>query len=489
MPTKVRIDTDRPAVRFDRMIFGQFLEHFHRQVYGGVFDPGSPLSDRMGLRLDVIEALRELRIPIVRWPGGCFVSAYHWKYGVDPDRTAVFDKAWRVEEPNTFGTDEFVAWCRAIGAEPYICTNAGTGSEEEMSDWVEYCNATVGKFAAQRRANGHEQPHNIKYWSIGNENWGGHEIGAKKAPQWAALVAESGKMMLRVDSSIKLLAAALAEIDWTLPLLREAGHLLSYISIHNYWDGLWMNNAVSDYATCMTRSLGPQEMIRRAASILDVANLGGKVAIAFDEWNLRGWHHPNLGSAAFGDVAARDKNDLNATYTMADAVFSACFLNACLRNAQTVKMACMAPVVNARGPLFVHPKGVVRRTTFHVMKMYSDLLEPNVIDCWSGGETFEHAGQSVPAIDAIATADDAGRTIALALVNRCAEKSIACDVRIAGKALSGTFDATVLSGDSPDAYNDIDAPNRVTPQKTRLAFENGSVALSPHSVTIVSAAC
>jgi alpha-N-arabinofuranosidase len=243
----VRIEAHRGCRPYDRMIFGQFLEHFHRQVYGGVFEPGSPLADGRGFRTDVIEALRELRIPIVRWPGGCFVSAYHWKDGIGPDREPTFDKAWNVEEPNTFGTDEFVAWCEAIGAEPYICTNAGTGTAEEMSDWVEYCNGTLGRWARRRAANGHEQPHGVKYWSIGNENWGGHEIGAKKAPEWAALVTESGKMMLRADPSIKLLAAALPDVDWTLPLLRAAGRYLSYISIHAYWDSLWQDNNPSDY--------------------------------------------------------------------------------------------------------------------------------------------------------------------------------------------------------------------------------------------------
>ena len=156
----VTIDPQRGSKPYNRMIFGQFLEHFHRQVYGGVFDPGSPLADADGFRTDVIEALRELRVPVVRWPGGCFVSAYHWQDGVGLQRRAAYDKAWRVEEPNTFGTDEFVAWCRKIGAEPYICTNAGTGTAEEMSDWVEYCNLpAAGPWAQQRQANGHAPPH------------------------------------------------------------------------------------------------------------------------------------------------------------------------------------------------------------------------------------------------------------------------------------------------------------------------------------------
>ena len=155
--------------RRDIMIFGHFLEHFHRQIYGGVFDPGNRLSDENGFRRDVIEALRKIKAPVIRWPGGCFASAYPWKKGVGR-RVPYFDKAWSVVEPNTFGTDEFIAFCREVGAKPFICTNAGTGSPEEMSDWVEYCNLDVGEWAALRRANGHEEPFNVPYWSIGNEN-------------------------------------------------------------------------------------------------------------------------------------------------------------------------------------------------------------------------------------------------------------------------------------------------------------------------------
>ena len=190
------IDLSQPGVRFNRMLFGQFLEHFHRQVYGGVFDPGSPLADERGFRKDVIAALRQLQVPIVRWPGGCFVSSYHWKEGVGKDRQPSFDKAWGVEDPNAFGTDEYVLWCRAIGAEPYICTNAGTGTPEEMSDWVEYCNLKdEGRYAHLRQANGFSEPHRVQYWSVGNENYGSWEIGAKTVAEWGLLVRESAKMM------------------------------------------------------------------------------------------------------------------------------------------------------------------------------------------------------------------------------------------------------------------------------------------------------
>ena len=209
------------------LIYGQFIEHFHRQIYGGVFDPDSPFADEDGFRTDVLEALRRIRVPILRWPGGCFVSSYHWKKAVGPERTPVFDKSWRVEDPNLFGTDEYVALCRRIGCEPYICTNAGTGTPEEMSDWVEYCNLKdQGEYARLRTKNGHSEPYGVRYWSIGNENYGSWELGAKGVGEWGRLVLESAKLMRHVDPDVMLSAAALPDLDWNVALLKACGEHL-----------------------------------------------------------------------------------------------------------------------------------------------------------------------------------------------------------------------------------------------------------------------
>ncbi len=482
----VFVDTHHGSKPYDRMIFGQFLEHFHRQVYGGVFDPGSPLADEDGFRTDVIEALRELRVPVVRWPGGCYVSAYHWADGVGAARRSAYDKAWRVEDPNTFGTDEFVAWCRKIDAEPYICTNAGTGTPEEMSDWVEYCNLPdAGHWAKARRANGHTQPHDVRFWSIGNENYGDWEMGAKTAEEWGRFVTESAKMMKRVDPSIRLLAAALADVDWTLNLLRQAGKYLDMVSIHGYYDRLSQQDSPSDYATCVARGSLVEEAIRRTEQIIALAGFEGKLGIAFDEWNLRGWHHPNGNSPEV--IAARDRNDINATYTMADAVFSAGFLNACLRHADSVRMANMAPIVNTRGPLYVYPDGVVRRTTFHVLAMYANLLGPHIGDAFVDCADFAHGGNSAPEVDAIATCEEGGQGWRLALVNRLPDAEIACRVVVGGAPLQGVHSAVVLSGDSTDAYNDVEHPQRVAPQEMELTFMDGVTRLPAHSLTILMA--
>jgi alpha-N-arabinofuranosidase len=480
-----RIKPDAELILYNRMIFGQFIEHFHRQIYGGIFDPGSELSDIDGFRKDVIEALRELKVPIVRWPGGCFVSSYHWLEGIGSKRMPVYDKAWKVEEPNTFGTDEYISWCRIIGAEPYICTNAGTGTPEEMSDWVEYCNLNIGKYGIMRRENGHMDPYNVLYWSVGNENWGTHEIGAKTIAEWGGLVRESSKMMRAVTPQLKLFAAALPDTSWTVPLLKEAGYLLDYVSIHGYWDPLWAINNVSPYIDCMMRTTAPEEDIKRTIGILDKTGFRGKIKIAYDEWNLRGWHHPVLGDFRQEmDYSARDKNDINSTYTMADALFSACFLNACLRNASDVEIACFSPIVNARGAIYVHPKGIVKRTTFHVFDLYANKLEKNVLPIDISSEIMKRDNKSTPVIDAILTCNDARTRFVLAIVNKSPEEVV--DFRPDFKGLHlqipGKINGTVLCGTTPDDFNDIGAEDRVIPVQRQFEIINGAISLPPHSL-------
>ena len=476
------------ALRYSPMIFGHFIEHFDNQVYGGLFWPNHPMSDEDGFRKDVIEALREIKCPIVRWPGGCYVSDYHWKCGVGKDRQPMWNKAWAVEDPNTFGTDEYVKWCRKVGCEPYICTNAGTGDEEEMSDWVEYCNLNVGKWGRRRIANGYSKPHDVMYWSVGNENWGGHEIGAKTVEQWGPLVRESAKMMRGTDRRIILLAAALPREGWTLPLLKTAGYLLDYVSVHGYYV-----RGTASYMKCMLQTERPDADIRRTIGILEKAGFGGgKIGIAFDEWNLRGWYHPGLGNYRRGavmDYEARRANDVAATYTMADALFSACFLNTCLRHCGIVKMANFSPIANTRGAVFVHDKGIVKRTSYHVFRMYTHLLEPNVapikVDCGELGD----GKASVPVLDAVLTVSDDGKRRVLAVVNKSPDESVPLDVSALAADAAGAgrppCRATVLSGASPDDYNDVGAENRVTPVETTLPVSDGKVTLAPHSLSCI----
>ena len=491
----VEINAESLKTPYNPMIFGGFIEHFDDQIYGGIFEPGSPLSDKEGFRTDVIEALKELKLSVVRWPGGCFASGYHWKDGIGSERIPVPDPAWGVTDPNTFGTDEFIKWCRLVGCEPYICTNAGNGTPQEMKEWVEYCNALTGTYADMRKANGSPDPFNVRFWSVGNENWGSHEIGAKTPEEWGPLVKESAELMLQADSTIILAAAATTRRSWTLPLLETAGSLLDMVAIHQYWLGFWGENKFPEYKECIMYADGPEALLNDVINIISEAGYRDKIKIAFDEWNLRGWHHPGFPRKEPTDpedveaqelIQKRDSNNIPRQYTMADAIFSASFLNACLRHCNDVEMTNIAPIVNTRGPLYVYPEGMVKRTTFHTLSMYANLLQNNVGSLNVISDSLVYGEQSIAIVDAIATVDDAGENWSVVLINRHPDEKVACTVKFGEKLLDGKLDATILEGDSPEAYNSVENPERVKPYDLELSFKKGVVYLPPHSLTIVT---
>lgn len=478
------------------MIYGHFIEHFHRQIYGGIYDPGNPLSDEDGLRTDVLDAMRHIRVPVLRWPGGCFVSSYHWKDAVGEKRTPFFDKAWRVEDPNTFGTDEYVNMCRKLGCEPYICTNAGTGTAEEMSDWVEYCNLeNEGQYARWRIANGYEKPHRVKYWSVGNENYGAWEIGAKSAQEWGRLVAEASKMIKHVDPETELTAAALTDLDWNINLLRMSGQFLDWISIHRYWDDVHEHNDLADYETVMAFTNHTGDSIRQVRGLLEAMGLEKKIKIAFDEWNLRGWCHPKAHTVSQGVTKEdylypRDLNDDNSKYTMADAVFSACFLNECNRNCDIVGMANFAPIVNTRGCIYTYKEGIVLRSTYHVFDLYVNYLGDVILDAWSEGMKSMEARNSASGqtettelIDVLATEFSDREGAALAIVNKHPGEAqeVTLDLEAEGEAV-----LYYIAGSSTESYNDVDREEvRIQREDLGVYTPGMKVSVKPHSVGVI----
>jgi alpha-N-arabinofuranosidase len=376
-PVIATIDTAAPSKAYSPMLFGGFIEHFQDQIYGGLFDPGSPLSDERGFRKDVIAAMKELKLSVIRWPGGCFVSGYHWKNGVGKVRKPVPDPVWGATEPNTFGTDEFIEWCRLVGCEPYICTNAGNGTPEEMRQWVEYCNGTKGEYADLRKANGHEQPYKVKYWSIGNENYGYWEIGRKTPETWGPLVHDCAGLMLSVDPDLKLAAASwLDKRDWNLPLLKAAGKDLTFMAVHSYFHN---KESIIPFKECMKFSAGPEKVINGVIANIEEAGFRGKIKIAYDEWNLRHWYHPgfprksvvNADDAKAAEfIKKREDNAIASTYTMADALFTSAFLNACRRrghgrhcaDCEHKRSALRSPQGHRQAHHFSHPGHVRQRT-------------------------------------------------------------------------------------------------------------------------------
>ena len=494
---KYTFNSKRYLGRISPMIYGHFIEHFHRQIYGGVYDPQNPLSDEDGLREDVLEAMRKIKVPILRWPGGCFVSSYHWKDAVGEKRIPMFDKAWRVEDPNTFGTDEYINMCRKVGCEPYICTNAGTGTVEEMSDWVEYCNLeSEGQYAKWRIRNGYEKPHKVKYWSIGNENYGKWEIGAKSSEEWGRLVLEAAKMIKHVDPTVELTAAAMADLDWNVNLLKSCGEFLDWISVHEYWDKLHQVNNYADYEGAMAYTNQIPEIVHKVRGLLCAMGLDKKIKIAFDEWNLRGWHHPNAHTIYQGRTKEeylypRDKNDDNTKYTMADAVFTACFLNMCGRNCDIVGMANFAPVVNTRGCIFTYDKGIVLRSTYHVFDLYVNYLGDEVLDGWmeEGRNIMEvktKDGQITESavLDILPTYNPQKEIYAVAVVNKSPDKTIELLLDSGGIGLK-EYRIIMVNGDSTEAYNDVGHTAVTLKENSWSNIGEKKYTLEPHSVNII----
>ena len=478
---KIYVDKNKQIGEKSELLFGHFLEHFHRQIYEGVYDPSNPLSDEDGFRTDVLKALNDIETQIIRWPGGCFVSTYNWKKGVGKNRPKVFDKTWRVEDDNSFGTDEFIKLCRKIGCEPYICTNAGTGTIEEMSDWVEYCNLkNEGEYAQMRIENGFDEPHKVKYWSIGNENYGSWELGAKSVLEWGRLSVEAAKLMKHVDPTIELSSAALSDIDWNLNLLRNAKDYIGWMSLHGYWDHIHESNEFCSYEKAMEKTKGLDNQVKKVRGLLTALGLEDRIKIAFDEWNLREWYHPKIHGAVQGltkedYLYPRDKNDDNTKYTMADAVFSACFLNMCMRNCDIVKMANFSPVVNTRGCICTHKDGIVLRSTYFVFLLYVKYLGETVLDSW-----HEDLDED---IDLTVTCFKDMGSYALAVANKSkdAQKEIELNFDC-----EGMVEKHYITGESCDSYNDINHTEISVIDETVGEYVKGmKVVLSPHSVNVI----
>ncbi len=486
--SKIICTTLETAKSYNPMIYGGFLEHFDNQIYGGVFDPSSSLSDKDGFRSDVIEALRELKPPVIRWPGGCFVDAYHWEKGVGK-REAYGDYRWGVMEPNTFGTHEFVELCKRIGTEAYVCHNGMVDARENI-DWVDYCNATEGPLAEMRKANGYAEPLNVRFWSVGNERY-------DKA--YVDRVNDTAKAMKASDSTIQITCSGSQGSGGTsMPpvreyLLKTAAEHLDYISMHNYWLDRANKVPQNSYMDAISKSEMPDAYMD---IVIDSLVNGGRenIKIAFDEWNLRAWQHPGFPRDKVDDYESSEvrslveqrqqENDNNEQYTMAYALFSASFLNACLRHCEHVEMANIAPIVNTRGPLFVHPKGIVKRPHFHAMVMYRQLLKDKVLVPSISGAKLKHENEVFSAIDSIVTIDEKG-DIAIALINRDPIEKNACTIEITGLNIDGQYTATLLTGETENAYNSIENPNCIEPVAIEQEFINGETVLPPHSLTIV----
>jgi len=530
----IEIDLDRELGRVGRRIYGQFLESaFFGNIEGGVLDETSSLASTdppplRGLRRDVIDACRKLGIPVVRWPGGNFASAYHWTDGVGPRerRPRRLELAWGEEESNRFGTDEFLAWCEAVGAEPYLVHSCR--DVEEAARWVEYVNyAGSTSLTALRAANGHPRPWDVRLWGIGNEVYGRWQMGHRGAAAYAADAREHAEFMRRVDPSLELVAVgALPPLqeEWARALLTVGRSFYDFVSLHLYAASLH-RDGTDDYDAVVSQPRYFEDEIASCAAVLESVSgelgLEQPPAIALDEWNIRhlepatwpeprpgergGAHDvPGLGGRRAGDAPEPTGLRVNrySSRTLADALFYAGVFHVLHRLsglAAPVRMANTVNLVNANALLEVRPAGVVRSASYHVWDLYQNHLGPRVVrsrflgpdqlvSIRQGAESIENAiaprTAALAALDIIATSDEARRTAQAAVINRHRRDVI--DARLVG--VPPTAHVWDLGVDSAQAWatNSLDQPDHVaTVDRGVLSLGATPYRFAPHSVTIL----
>lgn len=479
MLAEIVVDAREVLGEIDPKIYGHFIEHLGRCVYGGIWVGAcSKTPNRYGLREDVLKVVKELKPPIIRWPGGCFADGYHWEDGVGPRdrRPARFDLAWRKMESNQFGTDEFILFCRELDAEPYICVNFGSGTAEEAAHWVEYCNLKGGSYHASLRAlGGSLEPYAVRYWGVGNEVCLEGEIGHKDAEAYAKGVVEYSKLMRRVDPSIKIVAVGWNYNipDWNPKVLRLAGRYIDYLSIHEYY-------GYEDHYTIAACPLDLERKLEWAASLIkaSIPLVKKDIYIALDEWNV--WHKE-----------ARVEEGLEQKTTLSDGIFASGVFHVLHRICSWVKIANLAQLVNVLGAIVTNEEGLYVTPIYLAFKMYRNhsgriAVASKVV----GADTYKASEiniEDVGYLDCSATLSKDKETLHLAVINRHKDADLECSVNIIGFTPSKTVKVYELNGPKVESANDFNHPNEVK-IKERLFKEGGRqfpYIFPAHSVTIM----
>jgi len=480
MDSKISIDIRKVKGQVDKRIYGQFIEHLGRCIYGGIWvGEDSQIPNIEGYRKDVLEAIKAIAPTVVRWPGGNFSSGYHFEDGIGPrdKRPIRYDLAWGVEESNQFGTDEFIRWCNLVGAEPFIVVNAGNGSPEEAARWVEYCNRK-GKsyYAALRAKYGHAEPYGVKLWGIGNEAYGSWQIGFAIDPKdFAKRTIEFSNEMKKVDSSIELVAVGSGNPEWDIEMVKTAGNWFDYLSIHRYDNPYSMS-----YYEYMALQIEIENWLREIYRNIKVAEKLGKIhkniKISFDEWNI--WY-PEAKPVLHHQVTS-----------VKDGLYTAMVLNSLHRLYDIVSISTFAQTVNVLpliytsddGSMFVNPQ-------YLAFKLFSQNKCEKVLEVTLESPKYKSSKfGEVPYLDVTASYENSSGKVCVYIVNRNEKESLSCEIHLNG-SYSGLFQLSSFSGESPEDKNSFDEPNKVTITSSNVEkFFNGKITLNlnPHSVNVVS---
>jgi alpha-N-arabinofuranosidase len=487
-----------PALRVsevDPRLYGSFVEHMGRCVYTGIHEPDHPTADERGFRRDVSDLVRELGVPLLRYPGGNFVSGYTWEDGIGPraDRPTRLDLAWRSIETNQVGVDEFIPWAASVGSTPMMAVNLGTRGVDAARHLVEYCNHPSGTYLSDlRRANGSPDPYGVKLWCLGNEMDGPWQIGHKTAYEYGRLAAETARAMRRVDPAIELSAAGSSGArmptfgTWEATVLGETYDLVDYVSLHSYYE-----ERDGDRGSFLASAVDLDRFIEAVVATCDhVRAVGGhrkRINLAVDEWNV--WYQGRFAGEENLDWT-RAPRLIEDTYSVIDAVVVGDLLISLLRHADRVKIGCLAQLVNVIAPIRCEPGGPAwRQASFHPFALTSRHGRGTVLRTEAVSPVYEtDAYGEAPVLDAVAVASADQTSVTLFAVNRDQRQEAALDVDLrALPALTGG-EHVALFDDDPDAVNTADRPDRVTPRRrddVKVADGHATAVLPPLSWNMV----
>lgn len=497
-PVVLTVDAARPGAKIDRNIFGQFAEHLGHGVYGGIWvGPNSKIPNTRGIRNDVVAALRALKVPNVRWPGGCFADEYHWRKGIGPaaKRPATLNPDWGgVIEPNTFGTHEFLDFISQIGSRPYLSVNLGSGTVAEAAEWLEYLTtAQPTALGQERAANGHPAPYEIPFLGLGNESWdcGGNmtpDFYLSQMKMYARYTRNFNPAQQKENQMLKIAVGPNGNnTAWTEAIMkayqaRQWSWDMHGLSLHSYTVVKWppafasVGFGAAEYATVLKSTLEMEGMVKAHAAIMDKYDPPKRVALVVDEWGA--WYAKLPGSP---DGFLMQQNSLR------DAVLASLNIHMFARHADRVRMANIAQMVNVLQAM-IHTDGekMLLTPTYHVFHMYVPFQDATFIPVAFDAGAYEQGAIRLPRLDAIAARDTTGK-LWLAVTNLDPEKPLELNLNLPGVSVKGASGQT-LTAPKVDSVNAFDAPNTVAPSPARIRQQGGTLTLqaAPKSVSVIS---
>jgi alpha-N-arabinofuranosidase len=479
--SRIFIDSRRTVAPIDKNLFGSFLEHLGRAIYEGIYDPGSKLSDANGFRKDVLDEVKKMGVPIIRYPGGNFVSGYNWLDGVGPkkDRPVVLDKAWNSLNSNQFGTNEFMQWCKLAGTEPLMGLNLGTGTPEQAAALVEYCNVDKGtEWSDLRRKHGFAEPYKVRNWCLGNEMDGPWQIGHMTATEYGLKAQDAARQMRYVDPSVQLIACGSSGpfmptyLEWDREVLEQCYDYVDGLSLHRY---LGNNDETGgDSAKFVAMNLTMDKQIAETLAVCDLVRghkrSPKKLWLSFDEWNV--WYRARSGDAVNGHRQTAP-HLLEEIYNLEDALLVGGMLNTLMRNADRVKIACLAQLINVIAPIMTNANGLFRQTIYYPYAWALQYAHGDTLNLMVESPTYEVPRMDpVPYLDAAATLDKQSGQTSLFILNRDLSKARQVEVVWENNAPNRVINSWVLTGDDLKAVNSFEAPQKVQPQ----AFDKPSTS-------------